>query len=79
MPIKNANGDDLNAFIIKPENFDPNKKYPVIMYAYNGPGHQLAVDRFSLGLDLLSSPKSETSFAFFKEWVPIRVRHKDFK
>jgi dipeptidyl-peptidase-4 len=46
MPIKNANGDDLNAFIIKPENFDLNKKYPVIMYAYNGPGHQLAVDRW---------------------------------
>ena len=46
MPIKNAIGDDLNAFIIKPENFDPNKKYPVIMYAYNGPGHQLAVDRW---------------------------------
>ncbi|MBJ7429047.1 MAG: S9 family peptidase, partial [Bacteroidia bacterium] len=46
MPIKNAIGDDLNAFIIKPENFDPNKKHPVIMYAYNGPGHQLAVDRW---------------------------------
>lgn len=46
MPVKNAIGDDLNAFIIKPENFDPNKKYPVIMYAYNGPGHQLAVDRW---------------------------------
>lgn len=49
MPIKNSNGDDLNAFIIKPENFDPNKKYPVIMYAYNGPGHQLAVDRWMGG------------------------------
>lgn len=46
MSVKNPIGDDLNAFIIKPENFDPNKKYPVIMYAYNGPGHQLAVDRW---------------------------------
>jgi len=44
--IKNEGGDDLNAFIIKPENFDSTKKYPVIMYAYNGPGHQLAVDRW---------------------------------
>jgi dipeptidyl-peptidase-4 len=49
MPIKNAIGDDLNAFIIKPENFDSTKKYPVIMYAYNGPGHQLAVDRWMGG------------------------------
>lgn len=46
MQIKNEVGDDLNAFIIKPENFDTTKKYPVIMYAYNGPGHQLAVDRW---------------------------------
>ncbi len=46
MQIKNEVGDDLNAFIIKPENFDATKKYPVIMYAYNGPGHQLAVDRW---------------------------------
>jgi dipeptidyl-peptidase-4 len=46
MNIKNEVGDDLNAFIIKPENFDSTKKYPVIMYAYNGPGHQLAVDRW---------------------------------
>ena len=46
MSIKNEVGDDLNAFIIKPENFDATKKYPVIMYAYNGPGHQLAVDRW---------------------------------
>jgi dipeptidyl-peptidase-4 len=46
MPIKNALGNDLNAFIIKPSNFDATKKYPVLMYAYNGPGHQLAVDRW---------------------------------
>ena len=46
MNIKNEAGDDLNAFIIKPENFDSTNKYPVIMYAYNGPGHQLAVDRW---------------------------------
>jgi dipeptidyl-peptidase-4 len=46
MSIKNEVGDDLNAFVIKPENFDATKKYPVIMYAYNGPGHQLAVDRW---------------------------------
>lgn len=46
MNIKNGAGDDLNAFVIKPENFDSTIKYPVIMYAYNGPGHQLAVDRW---------------------------------
>ena len=43
---KNAIGDDLNAFIIKPSSFDANKKYPVLMYVYGGPGHQLAVNRW---------------------------------
>ncbi len=30
----------LNAWIIKPPHFDPNKKYPVLMYVYGGPGIQ---------------------------------------
>ncbi|MES2379958.1 MAG: S9 family peptidase [Bacteroidota bacterium] len=46
MAIRNAQGTSLNAFVIKPQNFDATKKYPVLMYAYNGPGHQLAVDRW---------------------------------
>lgn len=33
-------GHQLNAWIIKPKNFDPNKKYPVFMYQYSGPGSQ---------------------------------------
>ncbi|MBE0651453.1 MAG: S9 family peptidase [Bacteroidales bacterium] len=28
----------LNAFMIKPPDFNPNKKYPVLMYVYGGPG-----------------------------------------
>ncbi len=30
----------LNAWIIKPPHFNPNKKYPVLMYVYGGPGIQ---------------------------------------
>jgi dipeptidyl-peptidase-4 len=44
--IKNSYNEELNAWIIKPSNFSADKKYPVLMYAYNGPGHQLAVDRW---------------------------------
>ncbi len=35
-----SDGYQLNAYIIKPANFDPNKKYPVVMYQYSGPGSQ---------------------------------------
>ncbi|MFA7379806.1 MAG: S9 family peptidase [Bacteroidia bacterium] len=43
---KNAYGEDLNAFVFKPLQFDASKKYPVLMYVYGGPGHQLAVNRW---------------------------------
>lgn len=35
---------DLNAFIIKPANFDASKKYPVYFNIYNGPGHNTVTD-----------------------------------
>ncbi|MGB1040638.1 MAG: prolyl oligopeptidase family serine peptidase [Flavobacteriales bacterium] len=40
----NGQGTKLNAWMIKPTNFDPNKKYPVFMTGYNGPGHNTVVD-----------------------------------
>jgi len=33
-------GHKLNAWMIKPKDFDPNKKYPVLMFQYSGPGSQ---------------------------------------
>ncbi|MFQ5627902.1 MAG: S9 family peptidase [bacterium] len=36
-----ADGTELNAFLIKPVDFDANKKYPVLMYNYSGPGSQI--------------------------------------
>ncbi|MBR4996132.1 MAG: S9 family peptidase [Alistipes sp.] len=42
-------GDKLNAYIIKPADFDSNKKYPVLLTQYSGPGSQSVADSFSLG------------------------------
>lgn len=39
----------LNGFMITPPDFDSNKKYPVFMYQYSGPGSQEVGDRFPLG------------------------------
>jgi dipeptidyl-peptidase 4 len=33
-------GSFLNGYMIKPADFDENKKYPVLMYVYGGPGSQ---------------------------------------
>ncbi len=42
----------LNAWIIKPTNFDPTKKYPVFMTVYGGPGHNNVLDSYG-GADFL--------------------------
>lgn len=36
----------LNAWMIKPHNFDPNKKYPVYVNIYGGPGHNMVVNQW---------------------------------
>ena len=41
------NGNDLNMYTIKPSNFDANKKYPVLMYQYSGPGSQNVANRWN--------------------------------
>lgn len=35
-----VDGTSLNAFILKPTDFDESKKYPVLIYQYSGPGSQ---------------------------------------
>ena len=50
--FKTTDGILLNAFIIKPNDFDSTKKYPVLIYNYSGPGSQSVVDKW-LGTDYL--------------------------
>lgn len=35
-----SRGTELNCYTIKPTNFDEDKKYPVLIYVYGGPGNQ---------------------------------------
>ena len=37
---------DLNAWVIKPPNFDKNKKYPLFMFLYGGPGSQQVLNKY---------------------------------
>lgn len=36
--VKTTGGASLNGWIMKPADFDPSKKYPVLMHVYGGPG-----------------------------------------
>jgi len=44
-----SEGVTLDGWMIKPANFDANKKYPVIMFQYSGPGSQQVVNSWNIG------------------------------
>jgi len=41
------NGNELNMWMIKPADFDPSKKYPLMMFQYSGPGSQQVANRWA--------------------------------
>ena len=46
-----VNGNDLNMWMIKPADFDPSKKYPLLMFQYSGPGSQSVSNTWMSGND----------------------------
>lgn len=46
--FQTSEGITLNGWMMKPTDFTANKKYPVLMYQYSGPGSQQVIDRFSV-------------------------------
>ncbi len=46
--ITTERGDVLNAYMIRPRDFDPSKQYPVLFTQYSGPGSQQVADSWSL-------------------------------
>ena len=44
MQLDAGDGVKLNAWMIKPKDFDASKRYPVLFFVYGGPGSQTVVD-----------------------------------
>jgi len=42
-----VNGNDLNMYMIKPLDFNPNKQYPLLMHQYSGPGSQMVANSWN--------------------------------
>ncbi|UOX35279.1 S9 family peptidase [Flavobacterium sediminilitoris] len=49
--LTTSKGNELNAWMIKPKNFDTSKKYPVFMYQYSGPGSQSVANQWNSSND----------------------------
>ena len=47
--FKTSEGVELNGVMVKPAGFDANRKYPVIMWQYSGPGSQQVVNSWNIG------------------------------
>jgi len=51
--IKTADNIEMDAWMLKPENFDSTKKYPVVFQVYTEPWGQLVKDEFGTGYNFL--------------------------
>jgi len=47
--FKTSGGTELNGYMVRPRDFDPQKRYPVIMFQYSGPGSQQVLDSWQTG------------------------------
>jgi dipeptidyl-peptidase-4 len=64
--IKAADGTtDLYTRLIKPSNFDPSKKYPVMVYVYGGPHAQLVTNSYLDGANLWMYWMAEQGYLVF--------------
>ncbi|TBX67537.1 S9 family peptidase [Flavobacterium silvisoli] len=64
--IKAADGTtDLYTRLIKPSDFDPNKKYPVLVYVYGGPHAQMITNSYLDGANLWMYWMAEQGYLVF--------------
>jgi dipeptidyl-peptidase-4 len=63
--IKNSEGTDLYCRLFKPTNFDSTKKYPVLVYLYNGPHSQLVTNTWMAGGELWYQYMAQKGFIVF--------------
>ncbi len=63
--IKTENNIDLFCRMVKPVDFDSTKKYPVIVYLYNGPGVRLIYNTWQAGGDLWYQYMAQKGFIVF--------------
>jgi dipeptidyl-peptidase-4 len=65
MRVRTHDGMDLNAWIIKPPNFDAGKKYPVLVYTYGGPHAQVVMNEWGGATFLWHEMMAQKGFVIF--------------
>ncbi len=65
LSLKSSDGQTLHARLIKPTNFDPNKKYPVIVYLYGGPHAQMVTNSWLAAANVYMAAWAADGFMVF--------------
>jgi dipeptidyl-peptidase-4 len=65
LSVRSHDGVDLNAMMIKPPDFDPAKKYPVLVYTYGGPHAQVVVNAWEGSTFLWHQFMAQKGFIIF--------------
>ena len=65
LTFKTSDGMELNAYMIKPVDFDSHKKYPVLVYAYGMPGVQEVTNEWNSKRELWHILMAERGFMVF--------------
>jgi dipeptidyl-peptidase 4 len=63
--IKNGEGTDLYCRLFKPVDFDSTKKYPVLVYLYNGPHSQMVTNTWMAGGEVWYQYMAEKGYVVF--------------
>ena len=65
LDIQGADGTTLHARMIRPSDFGPSKKYPVLVYVYGGPHAQMVSNRWLAGAPLWMHYMAEKGYIIF--------------
>jgi dipeptidyl-peptidase-4 len=65
LQVKTHDGATLNGYMIKPANFDPHRKYPVLVYTYGGPHVQIVVNEWGRSTFLWHELMAENGYIIF--------------
>jgi len=65
LTIKAKDGTALHGRLIKPSNFDPTKKYPVLVYVYGGPHAQMVTNSWLGAAQLWMQYQAERGYLIF--------------
>ena len=63
--VKAHDGMELNAWVIKPANFEPGKKYPALVYTYGGPHAQVVLNAWGGPTFLWHQMMAQKGFVIF--------------